>query len=77
MLRVFKTFSVDSALTFAVIEQPKPGSVRVLDRQGELVHLAQNREAAEAWLASHGYPGATLDEVQADQPVAVIDGRAA
>ncbi|OYU86529.1 MAG: hypothetical protein CFE29_28525 [Bradyrhizobiaceae bacterium PARB1] len=78
VLRIFKTFSVDSTLTFAVVEQPKPGSVRVLDRQGELVHLAQDRNAGEAWLASHGYPSATLDEVTANEPVAVVaEGRAA
>jgi hypothetical protein len=59
VLKDFKTFSVNSPLTFTVIERPKPGIVRVLDRAGddaELVHLADTRAAAEAWLASHRYP---------------------
>jgi len=81
VLKVFKTFSVDSALTFSVVERPAPGSVRVLDRPGEtgeLVHLACNRAGAETWLKSHGYPDAVLDEViEGDGVAASRDGRAA
>ncbi|MEH6952870.1 hypothetical protein V4R08_16630 (plasmid) [Nitrobacter sp. NHB1] len=81
VLKVFKTFSVDSALTFAVVERPAPGSVRVLDRpgdKGELIHLARNRADAETWLKSHGYPDAVLDEVGDDAVVAAAcSGRAA
>jgi hypothetical protein len=32
VLKVFKTFSVNSPLTFTVIERPKPAMVRVLNR---------------------------------------------
>jgi hypothetical protein len=70
VLKVFKTFSVNSLLTFTVIERPKPGIVRVLNRAGdeaELLHLAYTRAAAEAWLASHRYLDAVLDEVSADE----------
>ncbi|KQT22719.1 hypothetical protein PY365_17130 [Roseiarcaceae bacterium H3SJ34-1] len=69
VLRVHRTFSVDSALTFVVTEQPAAGAVRVFDRCGDdaqLVHLAGSRADAETWLKSHGYPDAVLDEVTAD-----------
>ena len=70
VLRVFRTFSVDSALAFSISEQPAPGSVLVLDRPGdagELVHVALNRQAADEWLSRHGYPNAVLQEVTADE----------
>lgn len=85
-IRVHRTFSVDSALRFTVVERPVPGSVRVFDRPGdnaELVHLAPHRAAAEEWLTRHGYPDAVLDEVTADEVTAddvaadVVEGRAA
>ena len=66
VLKVFKTFSVNSPLTFAMIERPKPGMVRVLNRAGdnaELLHLTDTRAAAEAWLTSHRYSDAVIDEV--------------
>ena len=81
VLRVYKTFSVNCALTFIVTELPKPGSVRVLDREGkaaELLHLAADRTAAEAWLASHRHPGAVLEDVTAAEvAAATTEGRAA
>ena len=81
VLRVFKTFSVSSPLTFTVIERPLPGMVRVLDRAGEraeLLHLAENRAAAQTWLASHRYADAVLDEVADDDATAyAAEGRAA
>ena len=81
VLRVYKTFSVNCALKFIVTEPPKAGSVRVLDREGEaaeLLHLAADRTAAEAWLAAHRHPGAVLEDVTADEEtMAAIDGRAA
>ena len=70
VLRVYKTLSVDCALTFTVSEPPKPGSVRVLDREGEaaeLLHLAIDRTAAEAWLAIARVP--LLDEYGPDRTV--------
>jgi len=81
VLRVYKTFSVDCALKFIVTESPKPGSIRVLDRKGEaaeLLHLAADRTAAEAWLAAHRQPGAVLEDVMADEEtMTVINGRPA
>ncbi|ACM39298.1 conserved hypothetical protein (plasmid) [Allorhizobium ampelinum S4] len=81
IVRIHRTFSVDSELIFNVLERPRTGSVRIFDRAGEyaeLVHLAEDREAAEAWLKRHGYPNAVLDEVTANEVAAdVIEGRAA
>lgn len=79
-IRVHRTFSMDSALRFTIVESPSPGSVRVFDRAGdnaELVHLAPHRAAAEEWLSRHGYPNAVLNEVTADEVAAdVVEGRA-
>ena len=81
VLRVHRTFSVDSDLRFVVTERPRVGAVRVLSRPGEdaeLVYLASSRADAETWLQSHGYPDAVLDEVTADAPAAnVMEGRTA
>jgi hypothetical protein len=78
VLRVHRTFSVDSDLTFVVTERPKVGSVQVLDRPGEdaeLVYLASHRADAEEWLTRHGYPTAILREISADG--AAVQGRTA
>lgn len=81
VLRVFRAFSVDSDLRFVVTEQPAIGSVRIFDRaneDAELVHVAARRQDAEAWLQTHGYPDAVLDEVKADDLAADgVEGRAA
>jgi hypothetical protein len=79
VLRVHRSFSIDSDLKFTVVERPAIGSVVVLDRpDGELVHLAENHAAAETWLKSHGYPHAILQPVTADQVEGdVVEGRAA
>lgn len=79
VLRVHRTFSIDSDLKFTVVERPAIGSVIVLDRpDGELVHFAQSEAAAQTWLKSHGYPRAVLQPVTADDvAAAVVEGRAA
>lgn len=81
VLRVHRTFSVESDLRFVVTERPRVGAVRVLNRPGEdaeLVYLASCRADAETWLQSHGYPDAVLDEVTADAPAAdVVERRTA
>ncbi|WP_018240817.1 hypothetical protein [Ensifer sp. BR816] len=79
-IRVCRTFSLESELTFKVIARPAPGSIRIFDRAGasaELVHLAPGRQAAEDWLGRHGYRDAVLEEVSADEVAAdTIEGRA-
>lgn len=79
VLRVHRTFSIDSDLKFSVVERPAIGSVLVLDRpDGELVHLAESQAAVETWLKSHGHPRAVLQPVMADAVAAdVVEGRAA
>jgi hypothetical protein len=80
-IRVHRTFSLESALSFTILERPAIGSVRVFDRAGEgaeLVHLAAHRAAAEEWLSRHGYPSAVLEDVSEDEVGAdIIEGRAA
>lgn len=81
VLTVHRSFSVDSDLKFVVTQCPSIGSVRILSRageDGELLHLADDHAAAEAWLTSHRHPGAILDVVTADEVAAsAIEGRAA
>lgn len=81
VLRVFRSYQVDSDLTFTVDQRPAHGSVLVLDRPGddaELVYVGTNRQDAEEWLQRHGYPNAVLSEVSADDVAAdFVEGRAA
>lgn len=80
VIRVHRTFGVDSDPIFKVLERPPLGAIRIFDRAGEfaeLIHLAENREAAEAWLKQHGYPNAVLEDVVAGEiAAAVVKGRA-
>ncbi|MHA6645771.1 hypothetical protein [Mesorhizobium sp. A623] len=80
LITVRRTYSVDSDLTFAVIDYPKVGTVRVLQSIGdgsELLHLAESREAAELWLANNRYSNALLEEVTVDEIGAdFVEGRA-
>ncbi len=69
-IRVYRSFSIDSSLSFSIVEVPAVGSCRVFDRAGEnaeLVHLAASRQAAEEWLTRHGYPSAVLEDVTVDE----------
>ncbi|MFJ1311773.1 hypothetical protein [Agrobacterium sp. P15N1-A] len=81
VVKILRTFGIDSTLAFIVIERPPVGSVRIFDRPGpshELVHLAADREAAEGWLKLHRHPLAVLEEVTADEAAADhVEGRAA
>ncbi len=63
-----RTFDSNSPLSFEVQQTPQPGSVLVLRsfaRQVELLHLAENQAAAEAWLADHPHTGAWCEPVPA------------
>lgn len=81
LVTVMRTHSVDSDLSFEIVERPTIGMVRVLQDFGgdsELLHLAANREAAELWLARNRYSSFRLDDVTADEVGAdVVEGRAA
>jgi hypothetical protein len=81
VVAILRTFSIHSTFAFTVIERPPIGSVRIFDRPGpshDLIHLAANRAAAEAWLKLHRHPMAVLEEVTADEVAADhVEGRAA
>lgn len=80
VLRVFRTFSADTDLTFTILERPAVGSVRIFESAGEhaeLVHLAADRAAAAEWLGRHGYPRAVLEDVTADADQATAEDRRA
>ncbi len=69
LVTILRSHSADSALSFEVAESPKPGQVRVLlnFRGGtELLHLAENAEAADLWIAKEGYRDARLEIVGAE-----------
>jgi len=66
VVRVLRAFSIDSDLTFTILQWPTSGSVRIFDKpdeHAELIHLAADRKEAETWLRAHRYPQAVLDEV--------------
>ena len=81
VMRILRSFSVNTDLSFSILERPATGSFLVLERPGseaELGHVAANRQDAEEWLTRHGYPKAVLKEVTADDAAAdVVEGRAA
>lgn len=81
LMVIHQSFSVDTQLRFEVIETPPIGSVRVLATscgEHELLHLAADRAGAEAWLRTHRYPNAILQDVTADEVAAdFVEGRAA
>ena len=81
LVTVMRTYGIDSDLTFRVVERPRVGQVRVVQDVGdnvELLHLAENREAAELWLAKARHSRARLEDVTADEVGAdVVEGRAA
>ena len=55
VLVVHRTHDLDSDLRFEVISAPPPGSCRIVQPFGEtveLLHLADDRAAAETWLQS-------------------------
>ena len=81
LVTVMRTYGIDSDLHFRVVERPRVGQVRVVQQVGEnveLLHLADDHEAAELWLAKAGYSRARLEEVTADEVGAdAVEGRAA
>jgi hypothetical protein len=81
LVKVLRTHSVDSDLRFEIIERPLVGAVRILQEHAdtaELLHLAENRDAAERWLEQHYYSNVRLEDVTEDEVGAdVVEGRAA
>lgn len=63
---VRRTYNVDSPLDFEVDEYPRPGDAHVLaamSGRDELLHIAADRAAAEAWLATNRYSNARIEIV--------------
>lgn len=63
---VHRTHGVDSALQFEVVDVPKAASWRIVRPYGEtveLLHLADDRAAADAWLRQNRHPGARIEPV--------------
>lgn len=81
LVTIMRTYSLDSALSFEIVERPAIGMVGVLQQIGdhdELLHLAESRDAAELWTAKTGYRNARLEDITADEVGAdVVEGRAA
>lgn len=81
LITVQRTYSVDSELRFEVAERPAIGMIRVLQTfrdNVELLHLAEDREAAELWVAKTGHSETRFEEVTTDELCAdVVEGRAA
>ncbi len=81
LVTVMRTHPLDSDLRFEIVERPAIGMVLVLQDFGcnpELLHLAENREAAELWLAKNRHSKARFEDVTADERAAdAIEGRAA
>lgn len=81
LVTVMRTYGLDSDLTFRVVERPRVGQVRIIQTVGEnveLLHLAQDQEAAELWLAKSRYSNARLEPVCPDEVGAdVVEGRIA
>lgn len=67
-LVVLKRYGVNCSLRFEVQRRPTPGSVRVLAKgKRELLHLAADQEAAEAWKAASCYANAVLEVVAEEE----------
>ena len=67
-LVVLKRYGVNCSLRFEIQRRPTPGSVRVLAKgKRELLHLAADREAAEAWRAASCYTTAVLEIVAEEE----------
>ena len=70
VLTVHRSFNLTGNLTFQVVSTPRLGNCRVLQPFGEgveLIHLARDRAAAQAWLKENPEPHARLEEVCAGE----------
>ncbi|WP_120632613.1 hypothetical protein [Ruegeria sp. EL01] len=64
-----RTHGLHSALQFEVIDTPKQGMVKILNSSGgntELLYLAKDQSAADAWLANNRYQNAWCEVVGDD-----------
>jgi hypothetical protein len=77
---VLHVYSVESDLRFEVIERPAVGAVRIFHGHAPaalLLHLAESRDAAEAWLVQNRYSNVRLEDVTEEKAGAeAVEGRA-
>ena len=77
MVIVHRTHGVDSALRFEIASMPKPGSWRIVQPYNEtveLLHLAENRAAAETWLKDKHYSRAWIESADSagEEPAGAV-----
>ena len=56
VMRSYRSYRVDTALSFAIESSPAPGSVCILKKTSicpELLHIAPDQSAADDWLAAN------------------------
>ncbi|MFT4148634.1 MAG: hypothetical protein QM656_00430 [Paracoccaceae bacterium] len=71
LIVVHRTYSVTSDLQFEIVETPRPGMVRIFQTfrdKLELLHLAEDREAAELWLSKNLHSDARIEVVGDETP---------
>ncbi len=69
LVSINRTYSLDIELTFRVVGHPKVGQVRIVQDIGDsadLLHLAQDSEAAELWLSKSAHTRTRLEHITAD-----------
>jgi hypothetical protein len=83
LVTVHRTHGIESDLRFEVTGTPKPGSWRIVRPYGEtveLLHLADDRAAADAWLRVHRHSDARVEAVGSigeEFAAAMLDARPA
>ena len=83
LVTIHRTHGIDSDLRFEIIATPKPGAWRIVQPYGEtveLLHLADDRAAADAWLRTHHYANARVEAVGSigqEFAAAMVDARSA
>lgn len=79
--RNVRSFPIDCAFRFDIVERAAIGSIRILDLASgspELVHLAFSLDPAEIWMRKRGSGSMVMEEVTADEVGAdVVEGRIA
>lgn len=66
LVTIQRTHGIDSDLQFEITAMPKPGSWRIVRPYGEtveLLHLADDRAAADAWLRVHRHSDARVEPI--------------
>ena len=71
VVRAYRVITVASALSYAILERPRPGQAAVLqDESGihSLIHLADTEDDAARWLDAHPHRNACIVPARAAEP---------